>query len=1287
MKFSFNTNNLFLLIIFLLLIGLNLHSQSSLDFKRSKGKHVGNIHKINWTGVQTFRDFNGDEKSYISFDGAVYDQNQNLLPVYSYSEKAQQNVKDVNATLSEQSWEPLSQEEQAVIEQNELKIPSSLELNSYISVSRKINFAKLAFVPLRRNPTSNRLEKLTSFKLEFDFQKGQTTRKSASRSYKVSSVLRSGNWYKIGITENGVHKVSYNMMANMGIDVVGLPTNSIRLFGNGGGMLPMLNSEPRLDDLTENNIQIVDVNNNGQFDQADYFMFYGQSQNQWTYNNGTYRHETNIYADTTYYFITTDYQIGQPKRVSNQSQISGSADVVVNQFDDHQLHEINQRNLIKSGRRWFGEQFSVKRNYTIPFTMPNIITSEPVTIRAAVASRAIGRSSSFTFSYNSNPVLGISFSNGVVAGYANQFARYGDNENTFTASSPNVSINVRYNNANSVDNGWLDYIELIGKRRLELGSDQLVFRNSESDTSNIVDYQLSGELNGVEIWDVTNPIEPEKPSISNGQNQISFKSASNKLEEFVAFNQNNLLTPSYSGKVKNQNLHGLSAADYLIVSHPKFLSEAERLADFHRDYSNLSVHVVTTNQIYIEYSSGAQDLTAIRDFVKMFYDRAGLNEEEMPQYLLLFGDASYDYKSRVSGNTNFVPAYQSLNSMRPTASFISDDYFGFLDDGESDELVSSLDIGIGRLPVSSNAQARGVVNKIIRYHNTPTTFDSWRNSVTFIGDDEDRNIHMRQANNLARKIDTNYPDYNVNKILFDAYKQVATAGGQSYPDVNEEINNAMKRGTLFMCYVGHGGETGWAHERVLNVNDVNNWTNRDYMPLFLTATCEFSRYDDPERTSAGEFVLLNPDGGGIGLMTTTRLVYSSPNYELSQTFTDYAFEAVDGEVPTLGELLMLSKDVSFINNSNGVNYRNFALLGDPAIRLAYPQYNVMTTNAPDTIKALEKVTVDGMIADEYGAKVDDFNGTVQVTVYDQPQEVSTLDNDDEGVFKYNSQESIIFKGKSTVKNGEFSFIFVVPKDIIFDFGKSKISYYADDGTIDANGAYEKMVIGGRSENAGSDQKGPEVNLWMNDESFVVGGMTDQNPNLFAKVFDENGINTVGNGIGHDITAILDENTANAIVLNDYYESDLDSYQSGTITYPFDKLEEGKHTLSLKVWDVYNNSGKAFTEFIVADNSELAIDHILNYPNPFTTNTAFYFDHNAPGQELDVRIQVFTVSGKLVKTLDAIFASNSYRAGPIYWDGRDEFGDEIGKGVYIYKVKVTAPTGKTVNKFEKLVLLN
>ncbi|WP_170264987.1 type IX secretion system sortase PorU [Salibacter halophilus] len=1258
-----------------------------MNFRRSKGKHVGNIHKINWTGVQSFRDFNGEEKSYISFDGAIYDQTENLLPVYSYSEKAPTNVIDVEAQLTQQSWEPLTKAEEQVIQENGLTIKPVLDITTYISVSRRTNFAKFAFVPIRRNPTSNRLEKLTSFKLEFDFQEGQSTRKSASRSYKVSSVLRSGDWYKVGVTKDGVYRVGYNMLDQMGIDLSGLSTNSIRLFGNGGGMLPTLNSEPRLDDLKENNIKIIDQNNNGQFDQSDYILFYGQSQNRWKYKNGTYRHQTNYYADTTYYFITTDYQIGQPKRVGSQNAITGSPDVVLNEFDDHQIHEIDQRNLIKSGKRWFGEQFSVKREYTIPFTMPNIVTSKPVTIRGAVASRAIGRSSSFTFSYRGNPVLGINFSNGVNAGYANRFAYYGDNENTFSASSPNLAINVQYNNANSVDIGWLDYIELIGKRRLELGSDQLVFRNSESDTNNIEEYRLTGDLDNVQIWDVSNPLEPQEPSVNNSQNQISFKSAGNELSEFVAFTDNNLLVPSYSGKVKNQNLHGLSAAEYLIVSHPKFINEAERLADFHRDYSNLSVHVVTTNQIYNEYSSGAQDLTAIRDFVKMFYDRAGLNEAEMPKYLLLFGDASYDYKSRISGNTNFVPAYQSLRSMTPTASFISDDYFGFLDDAESDELVSSLDIGIGRFPVSSLSQARGVVNKIIRYHNIPTTFGDWRNSVTFIGDDEDGRIHMRQANNLARKIDTNYPDYNVNKILFDAYKQVATAGGQSYPDVNEEIDNAMKRGTLFMCYVGHGGETGWAHERVLKVNDVNNWTNRNNMPLFLTATCEFSRYDDPERTSAGEYVLLNPDGGGIGLMTTTRLVYSSPNYELSQTFTDYAFEAVDGKVPTLGELLMLSKDVSLINNNNGVNYRNFALLGDPAIRLAYPQYNVMTTNAPDTIKALEKVTIDGMVADEFGAKVDDFNGVVQVTVYDQPQEVSTLDNDDEGVFKYNSQESIIFKGKATVKNGDFSFTFVVPKDIIFDFGNAKISYYADDGSVDANGAYEKMVIGGRSENAGSDQKGPEVNLWMNDESFVVGGMTDQNPNLFAKVFDENGINTVGNGIGHDITAILDENTANAIVLNDYYESDLDSYQSGTITYPFEKLEEGKHTLSLKVWDVYNNSGKAFTEFIVADNSELAIDHILNYPNPFTTNTAFYFDHNAPGQELDVRIQVFTVSGKLVKTLDAIFASNSYRAGPIYWDGRDEFGDEIGKGVYIYKVKVTAPTGKTVNKFEKLVLLN
>jgi hypothetical protein len=515
----------------------------------------------------------------------------------------------------------------------------------------------------------------------------------------------------------------------------------------------------------------------------------------------------------------------------------------------------------------------------------------------------------------------------------------------------------------------------------------------------------------------------------------------------------------------------------------------------------------------------------------------------------------------------------------------------------------------------------------------------------------------------------------------DAYQQVSNAGGSTYPDVNTAIDKATETGSLMINYVGHGGELGLAHERVLGLTQIKGYSNINALALYITATCEFSRFDDPDRTSAGEFTLLNPNGAAVALLTTTRLVYSSPNFELTKKFFAVAFEKVNGEWPRLGDLLRISKI-----GGNNINTRNFSLLGDPAARLAYPEYSVTTSVMPDTIKSLQKVTVSGFISDEFNQKVPNYNGVIYPTIYGQRKVQSTLNNDGHGVFKFETQNNPLFNGKTTVTNSEFEFSFIVPKDIDFKYGTGKVSYYAEDGKLDASGDYEEFYIGGRDGDPDADKTGPTINLWMNDESFVIGGMTDENPLIYAKVFDESGINTVGNGIGHDIVAVIDENTSNSITLNDYYESDLNSYQKGSISYKLNSLSEGKHTLRIKVWDVYNNSAEAFTEFTVSNSGDFKIEHVLNYPNPFTTNTDFYFDHNALGQELTVRVQVFTISGKLVKTIDYIDNGESYRAGPINWDGKDEYGDRIGKGTYVYRVKVTNSFDQTVEKFEKIVIL-
>ncbi|HQW23764.1 MAG TPA: type IX secretion system sortase PorU, partial [Bacteroidia bacterium] len=529
-----------------------------------------------------------------------------------------------------------------------------------------------------------------------------------------------------------------------------------------------------------------------------------------------------------------------------------------------------------------------------------------------------------------------------------------------------------------------------------------------------------------------------------------------------------------------------------------------------------------------------------------------------------------------------------------------------------------------------------------------------------------------------------------------AYQQDATPGGQRYPEVKKAINERVQRGTLLMTYIGHGGELGWAHERVLENDDINSWTNTNKLAAFLTATCEFTRVDDPDRVSAGEYVFLNPSGGSICMFTTSRLAYSSSNFNLCTRFFNHIFERVNGEYQTTGDIFEKTKSDMYVDPY----VRNFLYLGDPAIKLAYPEFSVKTKTIngiplgmnTDTLKALSKITITGEVQDNSGAKMSSFNGIIYPTVYDKMASYSTLGNDINDPKSpstpqpFTLQKNVIYSGKSSVVNGDFTYSFYVPKDIAYQYGNGKLSYYAQNGQIDANGCDTLVTIGGVNPNATVDNEGPVIRLYLNDENFVRGGMTNKDPILYAVISDTSGVNTVGTGIGHDMSAELDNKTDRRYILNDYYENDLNSYQKGKLNYQFKSLSSGLHTLTLKAWDVYNNSSEAATEFIVSESATLALDHVLNYPNPFTTHTTFMFEHNRPFVPMDVQIQVFTVSGKLIKTLSDKITPTGFRSDDIEWDGLDDFGDKIGKGVYVYKLRIRTNDGDYADKFEKLVIL-
>ncbi len=1234
---------------------------------------------LQWDTTQyEFKDQNNQTHPYLNFDGAnLVEKTSMYLPEYFTIIPIPASKKISRVYLiNEQLTECNDKEKNMLTGLSGEDILNTINTQYTLVYEKKQPLVKLHFFPfLLKN---GMYYKLSSFDIQIELENASATPLKSNRIYASESVLKSGTWYKIAVTKSGIHKIDYQFLNSLGLDINSINPNNIRIYGNGGGQLPYHNIVYRPDDLQENHIY-VKGSDDGVFNTDDYILFYGMEQVIWQYNSSKniFEHKINQYSDTTYYYLNFDK--GPGKRISNAPIISGF-DTTVTTFQDYVYHEQNLMNHLKSGREWYGEEFNVKTSYDFTFPFPNIDFNEKLNVHVSLISRSISQPSSFQISLNGSVVNTTSI-NSVPGAYEDWYAQSRLVELALNPTSPTIQININYNKANSSSVGWLNYITINGFRSLNMTGNQFFFRNTLQNGFR-TKMQLTNTSQAYMIWDITKPLEPKNIAFSTGSSAIDFITLSDTIRQFIAFENTNYLTPSYTGTVANQNLHGISNIDYIIVTHPDFLSAAIELAQFHTEQDGLTSAVVTTDQIYNEFSSGSKDITAIKDFMKMLYDKAGTDINKMPKYLLLFGDGSYDHKGIKSKAGNYVPTYQSLNSLKAAdGTYVSDDYVGLLDDHESEQLTDIIDLAIGRFPVRTKQEAQNMVNKVKNYYKTNTQ-KPWRNMVSFVGDDEDGNLHMSQSNQLTTIVRNKAPEFNIEKIFLDAYEQVSSSGGNRYPEVNKAIDNRMERGGLIMAYTGHGGELGWAHERILGVPEINAWTNKENLPAMITATCEFSRFDDPLRTSAGELVILNPDGGAIGLLTTTRLVYASPNFIISKTFFDNAFNRdLNGTYPRLGDLSRLTKKFG----PTVTNTRNFTLLGDPAVRLAYPMYHVVTTMAKDTMKALSKITVSGYVSDVNGNKLTNYNGVLYPLVYDKEQIINSLDNDGIGSFVFKTRKNILFNGKASVKNGDFEFSFVVPKDILQGLDSGRISYYVTDGLIDGNGYYEQFLLGGIDSTAAPDNEGPAIDLYMNNEKFVFGGTTNENPSIYCTLQDENGINTTGNGIGRDIVAILDDDITNKIILNDYYEADLDSYQKGKVIYPLKNLSEGKHTLKFKAWDVHNNSSEAYLEFIVAGDEDLTINHVLNYPNPFTTNTGFYFEHNMPGSMLEVIIQIMTPSGKLIKTIHSKSNSNGFRVGPISWDGRDEFGDLIARGVYIYKLKVIAPTGKTVEKFEKLVL--
>lgn len=1098
-----------------------------------------------------------------------------------------------------------------------------------------------------------------------------------SSRYASESVLNSGKWVKIQVAEDGIYKLTAADLKKMGFSNL----DKVAVYGYGGWPLDEDFSTTYIDDVPE-----VAV-----WRSADYLLFYGKGPRKWEYSSSdkSFIHTNNPYSNYGYYFVTEKETTG---RTMEKAASAAGATLQVTTFDDYVLHEEELVSVNSSGRELYGESFTstLSRDFTI--SVPGITNDEGKATLSFI-SRGNG---TITMNVDGNALISGSVS---VPSDEYEVARELYRERAWTADkSETVKVNIGYSTTGH-KNVHLNYFRLQMKRQLKVYDNYTFFR-SLSARGNASRFVIQGADASTLVFDVTDGVNPQQMETSLNGTELSFSiPASASLREFVAVKPSQIKAPVIVGEVANRNLHALPQQDMIIIAQPNFTTQAERLAEAHRTKDNLTVRVVTPESIYNEFSSGTPDATAYRRFMKMFYDRQ-TSEADAPKYLLLFGDGSFDNRKMTSAwksvdMSNMLLTYQTENSLS-SQSYVIDDYFGFLDDADNKKSLQNkkLCLGIGRFPIRTVEQATQMVDKVISYMENKNT-GSWKNNLCFMADDGSNTDgfmteHMEFADQLAGYVESEHPEFLVNKLYYDAYKKDMTAG--TYPDVRSGLQKLLKDGLLLFNYTGHGGTTALSDEKVLTQTDINQFTYT-HLPVWVTATCDFTRFDDLN-TSAGEDVFLNKSSGGIALFTTVRVAYSRPNFPINDNVIRNLFERNNGRRRTLGEVMQATK-----NTLSSVYKLGFCLIGDPAVKMAYPEFGmkVTTVNGQSvdgnsiSFKALEKITVEGEVLDASGQLVTDFTGIVNPTVKDSKVTVTCLKNsnkDDSPAFTFTDYPNTIFIGNDSVRNGKFSFTFTVPKDISYSNLQGKMNLYAVDTESgnEAQGNFDNFIVGGTSDTAETDTIGPEIRaLYLNDTTFVDGGQVNTTPYFVAELWDKSGVNITGSSVGHDMMLVIDESTVLSYNLNSYYELLLGEDGTGIVKFPIPALEPGKHTAEFWVWDILNNSTVRTFTFEVVEGLKPFLFDVIATPGIAREQVTFHLMHNRPESRMRVGIMVYDLAGRQLWKHEESGTSGLFENYTVSWD-LTSGGARMRPGVYIYRAAISTDNSKDATKARKFIIL-
>ena len=1107
-----------------------------------------------------------------------------------------------------------------------------------------------------------------------------------SGRYVSESVLNTGKWVKVRVAETGVYKLSFSELKKMGFS----NPDNVSVYGYGGWPLEEDFSKAWSDDLPEVSL----------YKGADYILFYGKGTVKWEYDwSSGFTHTNNPYSQYGYYFLTEKETTSKKMEVKASE---GGASLKVATFDDYKVWEKDQVSVNASGRELYGESFENNLSQDFKVSVPGITNASGKASLSFIA-KATSGAGAVTMSIDGSEVIVRSISQNneeyVMAKEIKQTSAWeGD-------KSENVTVNIQYNKSGH-RNVRLNYFRLQMSRTLKPYGAYTFFRSLAS-VGNASRFVIEGANSGMLVFDVTDGAVPMQMETELSGTEMSFSiPAASGLREFVLVQPTQLTAPETVGQVANQNLHGLAQQDMIIIAQPGFTVQAERLAEAHRLHDNLSVQVVAPEKIYNEFSSGTPDASAYRRFMKLFYDRK-TSDADAPKYLLLFGDGSYDNRQLTTNwkqidMTNMLLTYQTEESLNEE-SFVIDDYFGFLDDADNLDSLGrviplyrkKVKIGIGRFPIRTVKEATQVVDKVITYMNNKET-GSWKNNLCFMADDGNTSDaftikHASQANSLAQDIECEHPEFLINKLYYDAYKKNFTGGQTGYPEVRSNLQKLLKDGLLLFNYTGHGGTTALSDEKVVTLTDITQYSFTR-LPLWITATCDFTRFDDLN-TSAGEEVFLNAKSGGIGLFTTVRVAYADPNFTINSELINNLFQKKDGKRLTLGEVIMKTKC-----NLSDIKKLGFCLIGDPALKLAYPDYQmkVNTVNGlsvdgePVSFKALQKITVEGDVLNGEGLLATDFSGIVYPTVKDSRDTISTLDNNKMGVvFKYADYHNTLYMGNDSVRNGKFSFTFTVPKDISYSNLQGKMNLYAvdDENGNEAQGNFDNFIVGGTSDTAEKDTEGPEVRaLYLNDSTFVDGGQVNTTPYFVAKLWDKSGVNISGSSVGHDMMLIIDGSSSHSHNLNSYYQLLPGEDGTGIVRFMLPALAPGLHQAEFWVWDVQNNSTLHTFTFEVVDGLKPFITEIIATPSPAREQVTFHITHNRPESRMKVGIMVYDLTGRLYWKHEESGSSELFKAYQVTWDLNNGAGGRVRPGVYIYRAALSTDNSKEATAAKKFIIL-